>query len=162
YGEAVRRRDALRRERGHGKWRAMLLASWTVFRNLRRHRFRLETPDGTAELRSPFLVVGNNRYSGHVLDACLRPRLDEGRLWIYSTPARGHWSLLRLVFQALLRRLDDASALDIRAATEASVSVRRGPLHVACDGEAVDLVQPLRFRIRPGALHVLAPLATAP
>lgn len=159
YAEAVRRRERLRRENGHGKWRAMALAVWSVFRELHRRRFRLTTPDGTLAVRSPFLVVANNRYAGHVLDASLRPRIDEGRLWLYSTRARGHGAVLRLVLQALLRPFHDADALDLRSANAVTVDVDPHPLPVAADGELLDVKPPLRFRIRPGALLVLAPPA---
>lgn len=157
YAEAVRRRDRLRRENGHGKWRAMALAVWSVFRELHRRRFRVTAPDGTLHLHSPFLVIANNRYAGHVLDASLRPRIDEGRLWLYSTRARGHGAVLRLVLQALVRPFHDADALDLRPATAVTVDVDSHPLPVAADGELLDVKPPLRFRIRPGALRVLAP-----
>lgn len=157
YGEAVRRRDALRRECGHGKWPAMLLASWAVFRELRRLRLHIETPSESRDVRSPFVVVANNRYTGHVLDASLRPRLDEGRLWLYTTRARTRWSLIRLIAQALTRSIDDTDALDVRDTVEVTISASRGPVHVACDGEPVNLTLPLRFKIRPRALLVLAP-----
>ncbi|HWL17485.1 MAG TPA: diacylglycerol kinase family protein [Opitutus sp.] len=159
YGEAVRRRDALRRERGHGKWRAMALACWQVFRRLRRHRFTIETPAGTTCLRSPFAVIANNRYSGHVLNSDLRPRLDEGRLWLYTTRAQSRWAVLGLVAQALTRDLDDTDRLDVQDTDRATISVAKPPLPVACDGELVDLAPPLKFRCRPLALRVLAPPA---
>lgn len=157
YGEAVRRRDALRREHGHGKWRAMARASWQVFRTLRRFRFQIDTPEGHSTIRSPFAVVANNRYSGNVFDTSLRPRLDAGRLWIYAARVQTRWSLLRLVAQGLARSIDEAEGLDVRDSTAATITVARGPLPLACDGEAVNLVPPFRFRIRPRALPVLAP-----
>lgn len=157
YGEAVRRRDALRREYGHGKWRAMAIASWHVFRRLRRFRFHIETPEGLAVIRSPFAVIANNRYSGHLFDASLRPQLDAGKLSIYVARVPTHWSLLRLVAQGFTRNLDDAEGLDVRDVTEASITASGHALPIACDGELIDLTPPLRFRIRPRALRILAP-----
>lgn len=157
YAEAVRRRDRLRRQRGLGKWRAMTVATWGVFRELRRLRFTVTTPDDTLALRSPVLVVANNRYAGRVLDASLRPHLDEGRIWIYTTRARNHGAILRLFLQTLTRPFHHADELDLRSSTEAIVDVVRQPLPVAADGELIDVKPPLRFRIRPRALHVLAP-----
>ena len=157
YAEAVRRRDRLRRENGHGKWRAMALAVWSVFRELHRRRFRLVTTGSTRVVHSPFLVVANNRYAGHVLDASLRPCIDERQLWLYSTRARGRGAVLRLLFQALIRPFHDADALDLFPATEVTIEVDPHPLPVAADGELLDVKPPLRFRIRPGALRVLAP-----
>ncbi len=157
YGEAIRRRDALRRERGHGKWRAMAFASWHVFRQLRRFPFRIETPEGVSSLRSPFVVVANNRYSGQIFDASLRPQLDQGRLSIYAARVPTRWSVIRLFAQGLTRQLDEAEDLDVRDATTATISAGPLPLPLACDGEVVTLTPPLHFRILPGALRVLAP-----
>jgi len=135
----------------------MLIASWHVFRRLRRFRFHIETPEGVFVIRSPFAVVANNRYSGNVFDTSLRPSLERGRLWIYTAHARTRGSLLRMIIQGLARSIDDADGLDVRDATDATITVSTGSLPVACDGELVDLTPPLRFRIRPAALRVLAP-----
>lgn len=162
YAEAVRRRDALRRTRGHGKWPAMLRASLAVFRELRRHRVQIQTSETALALRTPLVLVANNRYSGRVLDASLRPRLDEGRLWLYTTRARGRADFLRLVWQTLVRQIDAADALHSGSATEAVIITEPARLPAAADGEVIELTSPLRFRIRPGALQVLAPPRTDP
>jgi diacylglycerol kinase family enzyme len=164
YAEAVRRRDRLRRARGFGKWRAMMLASWGVFRELRRLRLHIETPDRTVALRTPFVLVANNRYTGHVLSSSLRPQLNEGRLWLYTTRAHRHLALIRLMWQSLTRRIDAADELEVHSLTEAKISILHGTLPVAADGEILDVQPPLHFRIRPAALLVLAPVSatTAP
>jgi diacylglycerol kinase family enzyme len=161
YAEAVRRRDAMRAARGRGKWPAMILASFQVFRRLRRLRLRLTSADGGSRpVRTPVMVIANNRYSGHVLDKNMRARLDEGRLWIYTAHVHRHLPALRLAWQSLVRRLDKDDALASEAVVEITVASERGPLPVAADGEPLDLQSPLRFRCRPRALRVLAPRET--
>lgn len=158
YPEAVRRRERLREQHGRGKWAAMLLASITVFRRLRRMRVRIEMPGTTLSLRTPFVIIGNNRYSGHLFDHSLRPRLDECRLWIYTTRVRGRLPLLRLAWQSFVRSIDAADALEAHAVERASVTSANGqPLPIALDGELVDFAPPLHFQAKPAALVVLAP-----
>ena len=159
YAEAVRRRDALRRTHGHGKWWAMVLASWAVFRELRRLRLQIQTPDRLVSLRTPFVLVSNNRYTGSVLSSSLRPNLDEGRLWLYTTRVHRRAAFIRLMWQSLTRRIDAADELEVHSVTEASITISRGILPVAADGEVIDVKPPLVFQIHPGALRVLAPLA---
>lgn len=162
YPEAVRRRDALRRAHGAGKWVAMFLASITVFRRLRRLRVRIESPSTHLTLRTPFVFIGNNAYSGHVLGPNLRPQLDAGQLWIYTTRAHRRLTLLRLAWQSLVRQIDAADALDalpVREAVITSDGPREPPL--AMDGELVESARILRCRIRPGALRVRVPAAPA-
>jgi diacylglycerol kinase family enzyme len=159
YAEAVRQRDALRAERGLGKWAAMTLATLAVFWRLRRLRLRVELAGQPIALRTPFVVVSNNRYSAHVLDYSLRPRLDAAELCLYATRARGRLPLLSLAWQTLRRHIDEVDGLDTHAFAEATITgLRPRPLPIAVDGELVDLPPPLRFRVRPRALRVLAPL----
>ncbi|WP_175414693.1 diacylglycerol/lipid kinase family protein [Nibricoccus aquaticus] len=159
YADAVRHREELRERHQHGKWFAMLIASFRVFRRFRRIRFRLQSDDGEFALRSPFLLVANNCYEGNILSQSLRERIDGGQLWIYSTRARRHFTFLRMVWQALRRELAAADALDTHSTTEATVHLDAPTVAAAADGEILELKTPLRFRIRPGALRVLAPPA---
>lgn len=179
YAEAVRRRDALRERRGLRKWWAMWRASFEEFRRLRRLRLRISTrcrvgdcadldargrrerrPDKepvSRPVRTPVVVVGNNRYSGHLLSQHLRPRLDEGRLWLYTVQARRHLAVLRMLFQSLVGKLDEAAALAAEPATTIVIASECGPVPVAADGEMLPVSPPLHFRIRPRALRVLVP-----
>lgn len=157
YAEAVRRRDALRRKHGVGKWWAMLRATTAVFLRLRRLRVQLERRDRVIPLRTPFIVVANNRYSGRVLNSSLRPELDAGQLWIYTTRARGRLAILRMIAQSIVRDLDATDELDQFPVAAADLSTAVARTAIAVDGELVNLQWPLRFRSRPGALLVLVP-----
>ncbi len=160
YAEAVRRRDALRHSRPQAKWSAMLRAALTTFARLRRLRLEIDTGDGPRTKRTPLLVVANNCYSGRLLGTNKRERLDEGRLWVYTLRVHRLLPVLRLVLQALVRRLDETDALDAEPAERLSIRSLRGELPVALDGEIVHLTPPLQFSIRARALRTLVP-ATA-
>ncbi len=160
YAEAVKRREALRREQGHGKWRAMFKASWQAFRRFKRMRMRVSIPGvAVRDLHTPLIVVGNNAYSGHVLHGSLRARLDEGKLWLYIAHVHRHLAALRMAWQSLTRRLDAADALAAEPVTEFTIESDT-PIHLAADGEILELPSPWRFRIRPGALRVIVPKTT--
>jgi diacylglycerol kinase family enzyme len=161
YAEAVRKRDALRRMHGSGKWWAMMRATIAVFRRLRRIRVRMTANGEMHAVRTPFVAVANNRYSGHVLNHSLRPRLDEGRLWIYTTRAARHGAILRFLWQSLSRGIDEVDGLEKLAVTEAIIDHDYSGLPVAIDGELVALQPPYRFRTRPGALRVIVPRPTS-
>lgn len=158
YAEAVRRRDALRAKHGHGKWRAMLRGSFQSFRRLRHLDLQLANGAGKMRrLRTPLIVIANNRYSGHVLDKSMRGRLDAGQLWLYTAQVHRHLAALRLAWQSLVRRLDSADDLTAEAATGIVIEHRHTALPIAVDGELLELKSPLRFHIRPRSLVVLAP-----
>lgn len=157
YPEAVRRRDALRRQHGFGKWPAMWVASLEVLQRLRRLHVTMELDGETLVRRTPFVLVSNNRYTGHIFSRRLRPRIDDGRLWTYTTRAHRVAPVLRLAFDALTNGIDQADGLDMHSAKNVTVNLTETNALVAADGEIFKATVPLRFRIRPGALQVLTP-----
>jgi diacylglycerol kinase family enzyme len=160
YPEAVRRREALRREKGHGKWWAMCRAVLRTFVRLRRLRLHIAVDCQPARaVYAPFVFVANNRYSGHLFSPNRRPALDAGLLWVYAAHAHRHLTIVRMFFQALFRRIDAADALEAQSGKEVVIEHRGGPLAAALDGELVQLESPLRFRMRPRVLRVLLPRA---
>ena len=134
YGDAVRHagyRDA--------KVRTLLATTLEVLGpSAELSELQLVDVDGR-EHRSPAVVlVSNNPYALNPgVAPGTRPSLDGGRLGIVvvdrpqpgRTPARA-WN---------------ATSFEVSAPSE---------LHAGIDGEAVDLIPPLRFVIRPGALRV--------
>jgi len=161
YPRVVRLRERLQRS-GLAKWIAMLWASLTV---LRRHPFvalRLEVEGMTELRRTPLVLVGNNAYRMEGLQAASRPSLHEGRLAVYLMNASHRRGLLRLALTVVLRGPDAVPELETFSVTELTVETRRRHTQVALDGEVVDFVTPLHYRIRPSALRVLVPDLTAP
>ncbi|HEU5081487.1 MAG TPA: diacylglycerol kinase family protein [Opitutaceae bacterium] len=161
YPAAVRERERLRQTHGHGKWRAMTLASFNVLRRLRRFRAQLEIDGQTMRTRTPFILVSNNHYAGHVFSRRLRERIDAGELWLYSTRAYHVLTLAQLGFRALLGKLETAQAFESRAARHISITLRMPRLQGAIDGELRDFESPLHLQSRPRALRVLVPADAA-
>lgn len=157
YPAAVQRRDALRAQRGHGKWRAMIAASCEVFRDLRRLHVEITVDGRVHARRTPFVLVSNNLYSGALFSRSLRERMDAGEIWAYTTRAHRFFPLLRLAWGALTRGIDGVDHLERHAARELIVNLRERKPRVALDGEVVALESPLRFVCRPQALRVFVP-----
>ncbi|MDO8542098.1 MAG: diacylglycerol kinase family protein [Opitutaceae bacterium] len=157
YPAAVRRRDALRRMHGFGKWRAMALASLEVLRNLRRLHVHIDANGEPLIRRTPFVLVSNNRYSGQIFSRQMRPRLDEGQLCTYVTRAHRIAPLLRLAWRALTAGLDRVDELEILAGEHVTLTLREIAPAVATDGEVFNVTSPLLFRTRARALRVIAP-----
>lgn len=159
YPDAVRRRNELQRQHGLGKWRAMCMASFEVLRRLRRLHVTLDVDGQRLVRRTPFVLVSNNRYTGQVFSRQLRPRLDEGKLWTYTTRAHRIAPVLRLAWDALTAGIDGIDGLETHAAEDVALSLAESETMVATDGEIFKASAPLRFRIRPAALQVIAPPA---
>lgn len=162
YPEMVHGREKRQRRFGWGKWRAFF---WAVIAALRRYSFlqvRLTINDKTQYRNSPFIFIGNNEYVMEGLDIGARNTLDDGHLSLYVPRRVSRLGLLRLAIQALFRRLQQASDFDMFAVEEIEIDARKKRLRIATDGEVNMMEMPLRYRILPKALTVIAPQTEEP
>jgi diacylglycerol kinase family enzyme len=156
YPRVVRERERLLARLGRGKWLATAWAAAAVVSRLQPLSLRIRWEGGAAAARTTFAFVGNNRYDTALLATQRRAALDAGVLGVFIGRERSRLGLLRLGARAALAHLDerDLDALEVR---EVTLESHRRTLWVALDGEVRRLRPPIRYRIRPGALRVLAP-----
>lgn len=160
YPDIVRDRERQQRRLGRGKWPA---AAWAALTALRRYPFlslRLRVGSETLARRTPFVFIGNNRYTMQGLSIGARARLDDGLLSLYVAQHPSRLGLLRFGFDALRGKLGSDRGIDLLEAGSFEIDTHHRHLHVALDGEVARLDAPLRYRVRPGALTVLVPAAT--
>jgi diacylglycerol kinase family enzyme len=162
YPEMVRYRDELRRHHGMGKGPAMLRAAREVLREPPFLRVDLRVFDDVTSVRTPFVFVGNNRYDMNLFALGGRAALDRGELSLYVARNVRRWGIARLVLRALLGRLRQDKEFEALAVPHVEVGTPRRTVRVALDGEVFRTESPLRYRIRPRALRVLAPLPPQP
>lgn len=157
YPRAVEEREVLRRQTGGGK---KLLMIWAALRVLFRWplmRVRLEMDGQVTERVSPFVFVGNNCYRLGMMADKLRNCLNEGCLSVLAARDIGLWGLGRIAWHALRDRLNQSEELDSWRTAELHIHTHKHRVRVALDGELYRLASPLRYRIHPGGLQVLAP-----
>lgn len=157
YPHMVRQREELQERLGRSKRLAMLSASLRALSRFSRHRLTIEMHGLKAPLETPLLFIGNNVYETSLLALGRRAALDGGELCLYAPMVRGRLQFLSLGVRALFglsRQRDFASLTGI---AEATVHSRRAALTVSLDGEATTIATPLRYRVRPGALRLIAP-----
>ncbi|CAN5788082.1 diacylglycerol kinase family protein [soil metagenome] len=159
YPAMVDIRDRIRDERGWGKARAVPVAAYRVLRDLPTHRLDLSGPDGYQRLRvrTPLVFVGNGVYDNSGGGLAARDNLADGVLGVAVARVVSRWGLVGTVLRALVFGVDRARDLDREELTELTVTSRARHIQVARDGEVDWVDLPLRYRSRPGALHVLAP-----
>ncbi len=157
YPYMVADRERRRRKHGLGKWPAMTLAFLRMLWRFPRRRLTLSLPDGRVPVRTPSLMVGVNEYDPKNFEIPRTHGLDQGKLWLlvarHRHPLAFAWFAFRLIFGGV----DQARDFDVLTLTELEVRARTSRLPVAADGELLRMRPPLRYRIRPGDLLVLAP-----
>jgi diacylglycerol kinase family enzyme len=157
YPSAVAEREELRRAQRRGKWLAMLNASVDVFRRFPLLDATLQIEGRAVALTTPFIFVGNNRYEMSLFSLGTRTSLQGGELSLYLTRNTGRTGLLRLALRALLGSLEQDRDFQSFALSTVEIRTRRRSVGVSLDGEVVRMSSPIRYRLRPRALRVLAP-----
>ena len=108
----------------------------------------------TLSTRLYWLILGNTRNYGGVLNLAHMAKADDGRLELLVLQRGGVLRLGWLAFWALLKRHQRRAYVLHRSVT--SVDLRTPGLPVQVDGEYLGET-PMRFEVAPGALRVVVP-----
>jgi diacylglycerol kinase family enzyme len=159
YPYLVLDRDRRRKRQGLSKWPAMIIAGFRAFWNLPLRRLRIRAENWQEARRSPCVFIGNNEYHLKGSSFGSRERLDGSELCLFVAKEQSRLALLWLAVRCIAGLVDQR---DLRTVTASAVEVssRRKRFLVAFDGEVQSMQTPLHYRIRPGALRVLAALPT--
>ena len=150
-------REAQQDRLGRSKRLAMLVASLRTLMRFHHQRLTLSIDGGEARVDTPLLFVGNNDYQLAFPAAGQRDKLDDGELCVMLMRKKGVPGFLAAVARALdtEQRADDMVRID--GVKQLKVDSARSTITLALDGETLVMKPPLEFRIRPGALKVIAP-----
>jgi YegS/Rv2252/BmrU family lipid kinase len=160
YPSIVRERDRQQRL-GWGKWPAYVWAAVAVLRRYPFLNIRVSVDGKDLKSRAPFVFIGNNQYEMEKLYVGRRVSLDRCELSLYMTNRTGRLGLIRLALRALLGGLRQEKDFLALCAKEIWIETKHKHLRAAFDGELAMLEPPLHYRVRPGALRVLAPANTS-
>jgi len=170
YPFMVRQRDSMRRRKHWPKWLATVPAAWAALARLPHHRLRIEFDGigggggggsgggGERDLVTPMLFVGNNRYTLEGGEIGSRATLTDGLLSVYALAPHSRAALLWFALRTLFGRIDwKQDFIVLGECPSLTVRSAGASIELALDGEVIRLESPLRFRIRAGALHAVAP-----
>ncbi len=157
YPYMVIERERRRRMHGLGKWPAMGIAFVRMLWRFPRRRLSLHVAGRATPYRTPLMFVGVNEYRLDGLEV-RRPRgLDGGELLIFVVKQQRALGLLWLAVRVFFAGLRESEDLDLVRCTEAEIRTRASRVPVARDGEVDRMHGPLRYRLLPKALTVIAP-----
>ena len=157
YPRIVSEREHAQHHLGAGKWPALARATWHALRHPDNFSATVQVDGRRIERRTPFIFVGNNCYVLEGFGLGRRTCLDGGVLALYVLRPKSTLGLLWLGLRALLGIGSHAKDFDAIESTGFEVQGRHSEVEVATDGEVAETAMPVRYRIRPRALKVLAP-----
>jgi diacylglycerol kinase family enzyme len=153
YPEMVIQRDAERRRFGRSKWLAMTKAALRTLLRFPLLHVAIALAGNVFSARTPFVMIGNNEYALGMRELGSRPRIDAGKLSVYTLRSTSRWRMFLMMVRALFRRRDPE--LEARSVDRADIVTNKRSLRVALDGEVMRMAPPLTYRSWPGALVVL-------
>ncbi len=150
-------RDLQQKRLGRSKRLAMFVASIRTFARFGHQRLTLTVNNQKGRVDTPLLFVGNNDYRIDLGGAGERDRIDGGQLCVLVMRKKTRRGFIAASIRALFNRSlhDDMVRLD--EVERLGVASHRSTLAVSLDGEVVHAKPPLAYRIRKGALRVIAP-----
>ena len=157
YPYMVADRERRRDKHGLGKWTAMTLAFLRMLWRFPRRRLTLCFEGERVPVRTPSLMVGVNEYDPRNFAIPRTHGLDRGELWVLVARHRHPLGFAWFAFRTIFRGLDEGRDFDLVKVKSLEVRARTSRLLVATDGELLRLRPPLKYRIRPAELVVLAP-----
>ena len=150
-------RDLQRKRLGRSKRLAMLVASARTLARFNHYRLTLTVNDETARVDTPLLFVGNNDYRIDLGAPGRRESLEDGRLSVFVMRKKTRRGLVAASIRALFNRSRPNDMVRLEGVERLLVESRRSHLVIAVDGEVESVNPPLDYRVRKGALRVIAP-----
>jgi diacylglycerol kinase family enzyme len=157
YPDILKEREQVYARFGRSRLAAYASVAFTIARPGRFLTMRLVADGREIFRRTPLLFVANNAYQVEAFRLRGAPCLENGAFALYITHPLGPTRMFLLATRTLLGRLRTAEDLDVLCTREVSIETRRRRLRVATDGELTVMESPLHYRVRSGALAVIAP-----
>jgi YegS/Rv2252/BmrU family lipid kinase len=150
-------RDLQRKRLGRSKKLAMIVASARTLARFGHQRLTLTVNDEKERVDTPLLFVGNNDYRIDLGAPGQRESLEDGQLCVMVMRKKTRRGLIAASIRALFNRTRDDDMEKIDGVERLRVATHRSVIPVSLDGEVVGAAPPLDYRIRKGALRVIAP-----
>jgi YegS/Rv2252/BmrU family lipid kinase len=157
YPLMVSDRDEQQEKLGRRKRLAMAIAAARTLLRFSSRRLELTANDRRAQIDTPLLFVGNNDYRLELPGSGTRESLDSGELCVMVLRRKSRLGFLFAVARSLAGRERPADIAKLDDVRQLRVDSKHSRLTISLDGETAEMETPLRYRIRPGALEVIAP-----
>ncbi|MFD4839500.1 diacylglycerol/lipid kinase family protein [Achromobacter sp. NPDC058515] len=157
YPQLLEDREAYKQKFGRKRWVALWSGLVTLLRAPRQLGLQLEYEGQARNMRSPTLVVGNNKLQlEHI--GIASEELDRNRLVAMAARPVGTLALYGLLLRGLFSRLGDADHVVSFAFDRLTVRIRgRSRVKVATDGEISWMNTPLEFKVADEPLPLVVP-----
>ena len=152
------KRRKLYRLWGRNQLNAYLSVMLTAFQPPPKLRVRLASDEGEIVRETPLVMICANAFQMQAFALAGTECLAAGKFALYVARMAGRRTIFWLGLRTLLQRLRPGIDYEVICSSDVTIeSLRRPELRASVDGELERLQSPMRFRIHPQPLCVLAP-----
>jgi diacylglycerol kinase family enzyme len=152
------RRRKLYRRWGRNQLNAYLSVLLTAFQPPPRIRVRLASDNGEVIRETPLVLICSNAFQIETFRLIGKECLADGKFAVYIAHMADRATIFGLGLRTAFRRLRPEIDYEVICGSDVKIeSLRDRHFQAAVDGELERLESPLRFRIAPDKVRVLAP-----
>lgn len=156
FAGMARAREQERKEWRFGKWHAFVVALLRAVREAHRFDVEIDLGEGPRHHLTRAVLVTNNAFDPATL--LRKDRLDGGRLGVHVARHRARTDMWRTFLRLFTGSWQDDPDVEVMETVALTIAGRgRRRVDISTDGETWRATFPLRFKVHPGALRVLAP-----
>lgn len=150
YPVSLRSRKKI--ESRFGKWLATILASLHSLITFKKYSISIE---GEKAIVTPFVFIGNNRYSFSALKGISRSSLNEGVISVFVAKTHSRLKLFQILLMAVVGKSATTNDFKQQHTQALTIHTSRAELSVSYDGEVSKFTPPLEYKIHPKSLRIL-------
>lgn len=158
YPELLEDREVYKQRYGRSRWVALWSAGVTLARAHRQLKVQVEYGGQRRVLKTPTIVVDNNRLQLRQMGIGQEEELEHDHLVAVTSRPVGTLALYGILIRGLLSRLGEADNIITFAFNRMTVHLgSQKKIKVATDGEIFHAEAPLVFEVSPHKLQLLVP-----
>lgn len=157
FVDLSKRREATRNETGPLKWPYLLAEMGKEVLNAEPMFLTLDLGRKKQKLSTCAVLVSNNDFEDAFNLIPKKSSMDKGEMALLIAKSQSGWGFLNLMARLFLGKTKDDPKLTNMVLKEFWISSPKGTITASVDGEEREMVSPLHFYVKPGALKVIVP-----
>lgn len=161
YPLFIEKREHYNRLFGRFQLHAYTSALDVLLRNQKELKLEIEVDGKLHPVSTPLLFFGNNQLQLKEMKLRISRAVQNGKIGGVMVSKRNSWSLLKLLIQLARGEIEKAPEVYSFSADQVVVKSCKGKkIHLAVDGELIQVESPLHFSVDQNSLKVMVPYAS--
>lgn len=162
YPLFIKKRELLNQKIGRFPLNAYTSGLDVLIRDRKELKLEIEVDEQRYRFKTPLIFFGNNQLQLAELNLKIAECVRMGQIAGVVLAKSDKLTLFKTLLQLIRGKLDHAPDVYSFSAQQVVVYSHQETLSVAIDGEIVEMIPPLKIRVKRSALNVMVPYAASP